>query len=45
MQESSGCTKNEMADKKLWLFNSAPIELTKEFLVKTEQKIGEKILL
>ena len=28
LQESSGCTKNETADRKLWVFNSTPIELT-----------------
>ena len=27
-QESSGCTRNETTDKKLWLFTSAPIGLT-----------------
>ena len=30
MQESSGCTKNETADKKLCLFDSASIELTED---------------
>ena len=49
--ELSGCTKNEKADKKLWLFKSAPMELTMAenfktiILVKTEREIGKIIVL
>ena len=52
LQESNECIKNEMADKKLWLFNSTLIELTiagkflkEEFLVETVQEIGKITLL
>ena len=31
-QESSGCTKDETADKTLWLFNFTPIQLLPKIL-------------